>query len=102
VRAAPDAYRLTLLEEQGTGAAAARRGQRTRAAQTEQIAELVRRGLEDRGHADADRTARLLGHAMVGIGEALGRLMLAEPESWDPEELGRAVATLVGHGASRL
>ena len=102
VRSAPDAYRLTLLEEQGTGAAAARRGHRTSAAQAERIAALVRRWLEERGAPGAERTALLLGHSMVGIGEALGRLMLAEPDAWDPEELGRTVGTLVMRGASGL
>ena len=99
VRSAPDAYRLILLEEQGTGPAAAQRGNRTRWGQAERIAELVRVWLEGRGVAEADRTARLLGHAMVGMGEALGRLLLAEPGCWEPEELGATVGALVARGA---
>lgn len=99
VRSAPDAYRLILLEEQGTAPAAARRGNRTRAGQAERIAALVQVWLEGRGVADAQRTARLLGHAMVGMGEALGRLMLAEPGRWEPEHLGATVGALIVRGA---
>ncbi len=98
VRSAPDAYRLMLLEEQGTAPAAARRGNRTRTGQAERIAALVQTWLEREGVAGAERTARLLGHAMVGVGEALGRLMLAEPGRWTPEELGAMVGALVVRG----
>jgi AcrR family transcriptional regulator len=99
VRAAPDAYRLILLEEQGTDRATARRGHRTRAAQADRIAALVRVWLEGRGARDPAGTAKLLGHAMVGTGEALGRLMLAEPDRWTPEQLGATVGALVVRGA---
>jgi AcrR family transcriptional regulator len=102
VEAAPDAYRLMLLEEQGVGPGAARRAHRARTEQAERIAEVTRPWLERQGHADVEGTARLLGHAMVGVGEALGRLMLAEPGRWEPDALGRMVATLVMHGATRL
>ncbi|HEX8101073.1 MAG TPA: TetR/AcrR family transcriptional regulator [Solirubrobacteraceae bacterium] len=99
IRSAPDAYRLILLEEQGLAPAAARRGNRTRSGQAERIAAIVRTWLEGRGVPDAERAARLLGHAMVGMGEALGRLMLAEPGRWEPEELGAMVGGLVVRGA---
>lgn len=102
VRAAPDAYRLFLLEEQGAAPAAARRGNRTRSGQAERIAALAQAWLEGQGAPDAARTAFLLGHAMVGIGEALGRLMLAEPGRFDPEELGAAVGALVVRGATGM
>ncbi|CAA9519450.1 MAG: hypothetical protein AVDCRST_MAG30-2951 [uncultured Solirubrobacteraceae bacterium] len=99
VQAAPDSFRLILLEEQGTGPGAARRGNETRVVQAERIAALVGRWLSARGEADADRTAHLLGHVMVGMGEALARLMLAEPGRWSPEELGATLAGLVLRGA---
>jgi AcrR family transcriptional regulator len=98
VAEAPDAYRLILLSEQGTGPEAARRGHRTRGEQAERIAAVTRAWLERRGAPDPERTAQLLGHAMVGIGEALGRLMLAEPGRWTPEELGNTVAAVLVRG----
>ncbi len=96
----PDSYRLILLEEQGTDPAVARRGNRTRTEQAKRIAVIAEEALVRTGVTDAGPTAHLLGHAMVGIGESLGRLMLAEPGRWDPEELGRTVAVLVMRGVS--
>jgi len=102
VAAAPDAYRLILLEEQGTGPGAARRGNRVRTVQAERIAAIMRGRLAGRGSPDPARAAQLTGHAMVGMGEAFGRLLLAEPGRWAPEELGATVAALVLRGVDGL
>ncbi len=102
VEAAPDAYRLILLWEQGTAPGTARRSNRMRATQAERIAMVIRAWLARQGVTDLEPTARLLGHAMVGMGESLGRLMIAEPGQWDPEELGARVGALLLRGAPGL
>lgn len=90
VAARPDVYRLIFLQEGGGNAAIARRVQRGREAQVDALSALARGWLEVSGAtADVLRTARLIGHMLVGLAEAGARALLGEPDRWSPEELGR-------------
>ncbi len=102
VQSAPDAYRLILLWEQGTAPGPARRGNEMRAAHAERIAVVVRAWLARQGVTELEPIARMIGHAIVGMGEALGRLMIAEPGQWDPEVLGATVGAVLMHGVAGL
>jgi AcrR family transcriptional regulator len=101
VAASPRAYRVILLGEGGGNAAVTRRIQRGRERQVEAVAALARpllgRGL---GDPELDRTARLLGHLVVGLAEAGARAMLAEPEDWTPEALGRFLGEMAARAAA--
>ncbi len=103
VAAAPDAYRVIFLGEGGVNAAVAERVRRGRERQVEAIAVLARPllgGIEIDG--ELDRTARLLGHVVVGLAEAGARAMLSEPDRWTPESLGRALGRIAAGGEGAL
>jgi AcrR family transcriptional regulator len=98
VAASPDVYRLIFLGEGGGNMAVARRIQRGRQAQIDQLSVLARSWLEARGGArskpETERTARLLGYAIAGLAENGARLLLSEPDTWTPETLGRELGRL--------
>ena len=98
VARSPDVYRLIFLGEGGGNMAVAKRIQAGREAQAEALSALARQWVEqragDRLPDEIDRTARLVGNAIVGMAESAARLMLSEPEQWTPEDLGRQVGRL--------
>jgi AcrR family transcriptional regulator len=98
VARSPDVYRLIFLGEGGGNIAVAKRIQAGREAQVEALSALARQWVEqragDRLPDEIDRTARLVGNAIVGMAESAARLMLSEPEQWTPEDLGRQVGRL--------
>jgi AcrR family transcriptional regulator len=101
--AAPDAYRVIFLGEGGVNAAVAERVRRGRQRQVEAIAVLARPllgGIEIDG--ELDRTARLLGHVVVGLAETGARAMLSEPDRWTPESLGWALGRIAAGGERAL
>lgn len=103
VAAAPDAYRVIFLGEGGVNAAVAERVRRGRERQVEAIAVLARPllgGIEIDG--ELDRTARLLGHVVVGLAETGARAMLSEPDRWTPESLARALGRVAAGGEGAL
>jgi AcrR family transcriptional regulator len=89
VAASPDVYRLILLGEGGVSAAVAARVRRGREEQVGQVEEIVAPWLARRG-SEAD--ARLLGYAIVALGEAGARALLAGGRT--PEELGAELGAL--------
>ena len=94
----PEVYRLIFLGEGGGNMAVARRIQRGRQAQIDQLSELAMGWLEARGgsapKSELERTARLLGYAIAGLAETGARLLLSEPGTWNPETLGRELGRL--------
>jgi AcrR family transcriptional regulator len=96
VAAKPDVYRLILLGEGGVSAAVAARVRRGREEQVTQVAAIVGPWLERRG-IEAD--ARLLGYAIVGLGEAGARALLAGGRT--PEELGAELGALAARALPR-
>jgi AcrR family transcriptional regulator len=99
VVAAPDAYRVVLLGEGGANAAVQRRFRLGREQQVEAVAALARRWLD--GRVPAERlaaAARLVGESVVSLGEAGARTLLADPDGWTPQTLGRTLGRLAARG----
>jgi AcrR family transcriptional regulator len=103
VAASPDAYRVVFLGEGGVDRAVARRVQRGREMQIDAIAALARNWLEASGAEDeVEAASRLIGHLIVGLGEAGARALLSDPERWNPEDLGRSLGRFAARGQSVL
>jgi AcrR family transcriptional regulator len=103
VAASPDAYRVVFLGEGGVDRAVARRVQRGREMQIDAIAALARSWIENSGSdGDAEAASRLIGHLIVGLGEAGARALLSDPERWTPEDLGRSLGRFAARGQSVL
>ena len=103
VKDTPRAYRIALLGEGDADAVIDARVRRGRNQQISAIAEVARGWLQ--GHVRAnqlDTVAQFVGHTLIGIGEAGVRTMLAAPEEWTPETLGRALGELAASGYSSL
>jgi AcrR family transcriptional regulator len=100
VEASPRSYRVIFLGE-GANAAVTARIQRGRERQVEAVAMLARPLLGSGSDAELDRSARLLGHLVVGLAEAGARALLSEP-GWTPESLGQALGSLAASGAEGL
>jgi AcrR family transcriptional regulator len=97
VAASPRAYRVIVLGE-GANAAVAARIHRGRERQVEAVAMLIRPLLGAGADQELDRSARLLGHLVVGLAEAGARVLLSEP-GWTPESLGQNLGSLAASGA---
>ena len=103
VAESPDAYRVIFLAEGGVNAAVARRVRRGREMQIDAVASLARGWFDDRDDdVDVERTARLVGHSVVGLAESGARVLLSEPEAWTPETLGRELGRLAVHGQDAI
>ena len=95
----PEVYRLIFLGEGGGNAAVADRIQRGREEQVRRLTELAKGWLESNGNGkrssdEIDRTARLVGNSIAGIGESGARLLLSGDDDWTPESLGRELGRL--------
>jgi AcrR family transcriptional regulator len=106
VASSPDVYRLIFLGEGGGNMAVARRIQRGREAQIDQLSALAKRWLDARGEGtpkpETERTARFLGYAIAGLAESGARLLLSEPDSWTAETLGRELGRLAAAAQSTV
>jgi hypothetical protein len=51
---------------------------------------------------EAERASMLVGHAVVGLGEAGARALLSDPDAWTPEVLGRMLGRLAAGGQTAL
>jgi AcrR family transcriptional regulator len=98
VAASPDVYRLIFFGEGGGNAAIATRVQRGRQAQVDALSVLARSWLDQQtgegSPVDVDKTARLLGNSLAGLGEAGARVLLSGDDDWTPESLGRELGRL--------
>ena len=86
----PEVYRLIFLGEGGGNAAVADRIQRGREEQVRRLTELAKGWLESNGNGkrssdEIDRTARLVGNSIAGVGESGARLLLSGDDDWTPE-----------------
>lgn len=95
----PEVYRLIFLGEGGGNAAVADRIQRGREEQVRRLTELAKGWLESNGNGkrssdEIDRTARLVGNSIAGVGESGARLLLSGDDHWTPETLGRELGRL--------
>jgi AcrR family transcriptional regulator len=95
----PETYRVALL---GGGDGDPLIDTRIRRGREQIIAQLTgatRSWME--GHTSARRlegNAQFVGHTLVGIGDAGMRMMLASPDRWTPETLGRALGRFATAG----
>jgi AcrR family transcriptional regulator len=99
VKDTPRAYRIALLGESDADAVIDARVRHGRNQQIAATAEVARSWLRGRVSADRlDAVAQFVGQTLIGIGEAGVRTMLAAPDEWTPELLGRALGELAAGG----
>jgi AcrR family transcriptional regulator len=99
----PDLYRVALLGGNDAGPVIDARVRRGREQRITAIAAVARGWLEGRIPSPRlDTTAQLIGQMLVGVGEAGVRTMLASPDQWTPETLGRALGEFTAGGCSAL
>jgi AcrR family transcriptional regulator len=99
----PRAYRVALFGGADAGAVIDARVRRGRDRQIATLAAVARGWLEGSVPAERlDAVARFAGQTLIGIGEAGVRTMLASPDQWTPETLGRALAELAVGGYASL
>jgi AcrR family transcriptional regulator len=103
----PEVYRLIVLGEGGGNAAVADRIQRGREEQVRRLTELAKGWLESNGNGkrssdEIDRTARLVGNSIAGVGESGARLLLSGDDGWTPETLGRELGRLAAAAQSTV
>jgi AcrR family transcriptional regulator len=95
----PEAYRIALLGGGGADAMVDMRVRRGREQQVTAMAAAARHWLDGRVPAQrVDTAAQFVGQTLLGIGEAGVRMLLAAPEQWTPETLGRALGRLAARG----
>lgn len=103
----PEVYRLIFLGEGGGNAAVADRIQRGREEQVRRLTELAKGWIESNGNGkrssdEIDRTARLVGNSIAGVGESGARLLLSGEDGWTPETLGRELGRLAAAAQSTV
>jgi AcrR family transcriptional regulator len=95
----PEAYRIALLGGGGADAMIDMRVRRGREQQVVAMAAAARHWLDGRVPAErVDAAAQFVGQTLLGIGEAGVRMLLAAPDQWTPETLGRALGRLATLG----
>lgn len=103
VSATPETYRVALLGGGDADALIDARLRRGREHLAAQLTELARRWLEGRVPARRlDGTAQFAAQTLTGVGDAGLRMMLASPERWTPEALGRALGRFAAAGYAGL
>ena len=102
----PDVYRLVFMGEGGGNTAVADRIRRGRQAQVDSLSALAQSWLEDRNgthsKAEIEKTSRLVGNSIAGLGEAGARLLLSGEDDWTPETLGRELGRLAAAAQSAV
>jgi AcrR family transcriptional regulator len=99
----PEAYRIALLGGAGAEAMVNMRVRRGREQQVTAMAAAARHWLDGRvPPRQVDAAAQFVGQTLLGIGEAGVRMLLAAPEQWTPETLGRALGRLAARGYEGL
>ncbi len=95
----PEIYRVALLGDSDAGALIDTRIRRGRARMVGQLTDLARAWLQGRVAARAlERTAQFAAETVAGVGDAGLRMMLAAPDRWTPETLGRALGQFAAAG----
>ena len=98
----PLSWKAVYIADQGAMPEIAKRAQQVRERQIEMIAEIVERYLAERGVEDRKRLSVLLAHVISAAGDAAAKLMLNEPDSWSPEELGETMSRVLARGSAGL
>jgi AcrR family transcriptional regulator len=99
----PEAYRIALLGGAGADAMIDVRVRRGREQQVAALAAAARHWLDGRVPPQGvDAAAQFVGQTLLGLGEAGVRMLLAAPEQWTPETLGRTLGRLAAGGYAAL
>ncbi len=99
----PEAYRVALLGGGDENALIDARARRGREHLVAQLTELARRWLEGRTPTRrVESTAQFVAQMLAGVGDGGLRMMLASPERWTPEALGRALGGFTAAGFAAL
>jgi AcrR family transcriptional regulator len=99
----PQSYRIALLGDGDAAAVIEARVQHGRDRRISAIADVARIWLCEQVPAHRlDAAAQFAGQTLVGIGEAGVRTMLAAPDRWSPETLGRALGELAAGGYASM
>jgi AcrR family transcriptional regulator len=99
----PDIYRVALLGGNDAGPEIEARVRQGREQRVTAIAAVARGWLEQRiPPSRLDSAALLIGQMLVSVGEGGVRTMLAAPDQWTPETLGRALGRFTAGGCSAL
>ena len=102
VERSPNAFRYIYLYAPGVDPATESRIGALRASGLDAVAAIAAPMLDAQGVGDPEVQARLVAHAVLGLGEAGARALLTEPERWSPESLGARLARLLVRGMSGL
>lgn len=94
VRADPLTWQVLLLPASGTPEAVRRRYERNRVEVVQAVEHVVRWGLPQLG-LEQGTDPHLIARVIVGVGEDLGRMVLAEPDRWPPERVADAIGDIV-------
>jgi AcrR family transcriptional regulator len=94
VKADPLTWRPILLAPEGTPAAVQERIARDRDVMRIRFEALLKMAIAGRPGFDTLDTG-MVAHALIGVAEYFGRLIVAEPETFDTERLTNAVRSLV-------
>ncbi|HXB66295.1 MAG TPA: helix-turn-helix domain-containing protein [Solirubrobacteraceae bacterium] len=95
----PEIYRVALLDDGDAGGLIDTRIRRGRARMVGQLTEMSRAWLDGKVPPRAvERTAQFAAETLVGVGDAGLRMMLAAPDRWTPEALGRALGQFAAAG----
>ncbi len=99
----PDIYRIALLGAGDTEAAIDARVRHGREQRIAAIATVARTWLQGQiPDRRLDTTANFVGQTLLGIGEAGVRTMLASPDRWTPQTLGRTLGRFAASGYAGL
>lgn len=103
VRNTPETYRIALLGGGDADVSIDARIRRGREQLVAQLTEMARRWLEEQIPARRlDATAQFAAQTLTGVGDAGLRMMLASPDRWTPEALGRALGRFTAAGYAGL
>ena len=94
VQADPLTWQVLLLPAAGTPEVIRRRYERNRREVVDAVEHVVRWGLPQLGLQDGT-DPHLIARVIVGVGEDLGRMVLAEPDRWPPERVADAIGDIV-------
>lgn len=102
VAASPNSWRAVFDVRHAADPEIAPRIERARRRQRERVRALVATLLAARGVESPERQATVIAQIIVAAGDACAQLILADPDEWDPEELGRMLARLLARGERGL
>ena len=98
VAADPDSCRLLFTAELGPEPELRLALDRSRAMQTERIAEMITRGMRERDVKQPEGKALVVSSLIMGASEGAMKLLLTDPVRWPPDELAELLARLTVRG----